>query len=162
MFENISMDNAEQLLIDSIVSHLVKSLDQTTYNIGIVPQNNVVAYDPMVGFVVQDNPGGNEVPDNSTGDGDGDSEGDDEYIRAQSESIAEYQPSFTPAMTDIISHFQTVDKFEHTSCPLCLDDEQQPMGLVRTPCHHIFHTECLRNWLKEGNFCPVCRNIFKS
>lgn len=27
-----------------------------------------------------------------------------------------------------------------------------------TPCHHIFHTECLEDWMKYKLQCPVCRN----
>ncbi|KAH3663668.1 hypothetical protein OGAPHI_005069 [Ogataea philodendri] len=27
-----------------------------------------------------------------------------------------------------------------------------------TPCRHIFHTECLENWMKYKLQCPVCRN----
>ncbi|EDK38769.2 hypothetical protein PGUG_02867 [Meyerozyma guilliermondii ATCC 6260] len=26
-----------------------------------------------------------------------------------------------------------------------------------TPCHHIFHTECLEDWMKYKLQCPVCR-----
>ena len=26
-----------------------------------------------------------------------------------------------------------------------------------TPCNHIFHTECLENWMSYKLQCPVCR-----
>ena len=26
-----------------------------------------------------------------------------------------------------------------------------------TPCDHIFHTECLEQWLKFKNECPYCK-----
>jgi hypothetical protein len=26
-----------------------------------------------------------------------------------------------------------------------------------TPCHHIFHTECLKHWMNIKMECPVCR-----
>lgn len=27
-----------------------------------------------------------------------------------------------------------------------------------TPCHHIFHQECLEDWMKYKLLCPICRN----
>lgn len=27
-----------------------------------------------------------------------------------------------------------------------------------TPCHHIFHTECLKHWMNIKMECPVCRS----
>lgn len=59
-------------------------------------------------------------------------------------------------------------------CPICMTDVDLPIlvkedkleeakrkvnikGFMITPCHHIFHTECLENWMKYKLQCPVCR-----
>lgn len=39
-------------------------------------------------------------------------------------------------------------------CAVCL----LPMKRARvTPCHHIFHSDCLRNCLKTSDNCPLCK-----
>lgn len=39
-------------------------------------------------------------------------------------------------------------------CAVCL----QPMRFARiTPCHHMFHGDCLRLCLKESTTCPMCK-----
>lgn len=29
--------------------------------------------------------------------------------------------------------------------------------IVKTPCQHLMHKECLSRWLQTGHFCPICR-----
>lgn len=60
-------------------------------------------------------------------------------------------------------------------CTICMNDIELPIGVnaeakkpksavlnglqyMITPCHHIFHTECLEDWMKYKLQCPVCRN----
>lgn len=59
------------------------------------------------------------------------------------------------------------------TCPICKDEVLLPILMKRdnlearskvknrqymiTPCHHIFHGECLENWMKYKLQCPVCR-----
>lgn len=57
------------------------------------------------------------------------------------------------------------------TCPICMNTLPLPVvvkdearknvnskGYMITPCHHIFHTECLENWMKYKLQCPVCRH----
>lgn len=38
------------------------------------------------------------------------------------------------------------------------DDQYNPDDIIRMPCHHIFHRNCLTPWLKERSAtCPTCR-----
>lgn len=30
-----------------------------------------------------------------------------------------------------------------------------------TPCHHLFHDQCLQDWTKKNGNCPLCRQGFK-
>ena len=40
-------------------------------------------------------------------------------------------------------------------CPVCLSE-----GLhCQTSCGHGFHIECLKQWVRKGNNCPLCRSV---
>lgn len=46
---------------------------------------------------------------------------------------------------------------ESPECSVCLDDLQIGALALRIPCGHLFHEECVKEWLKKSNECPVCR-----
>lgn len=47
-------------------------------------------------------------------------------------------------------------------CSICLgewdDEECVGMNIVRLPCLHAFHEECLMEWLHGNTHCPMCRD----
>ncbi|WVR07511.1 hypothetical protein IAU60_004553 [Kwoniella sp. DSM 27419] len=45
----------------------------------------------------------------------------------------------------------------YKDCPVCKDDFAVGDQVVRIPCAHIFHPDCLVPWLKTNGSCPVCR-----
>ena len=57
-------------------------------------------------------------------------------------------------------HGATVET-EENICPICHDrfDGLQESELLRLPCKHIFHANCLRLWLNRCNTCPTCRAV---
>mmetsp|Transcript_33325 Transcript_33325/g.72770 ORF Transcript_33325/g.72770 Transcript_33325/m.72770 type:complete len:535 (+) Transcript_33325:57-1661(+) len=46
---------------------------------------------------------------------------------------------------------------EMIECELCLMDYEEGDELMRLPCLHIFHCECLTPWLQKSYTCPVCQ-----
>ena len=42
-------------------------------------------------------------------------------------------------------------------CCVCLEPHKLSDTAVRLPCAHIFHKECIVDWLKTHCTCPVCR-----
>ncbi|KAE9343107.1 hypothetical protein PF008_g9840 [Phytophthora fragariae] len=46
-------------------------------------------------------------------------------------------------------------------CSICLgewdDEECAGMNVVKLPCTHAFHEECLLEWLQANIHCPMCR-----
>jgi hypothetical protein len=42
------------------------------------------------------------------------------------------------------------------SCAVCLDGFEEGKAVV-LPCRHIFHRECIGNWIDLKTSCPVCR-----
>jgi len=59
---------------------------------------------------------------------------------------------------------ELIDESDGTvmDCPICADSfagepGTQPMVIVRTPCNHHFHEECLAHWCRKHLDCPLCR-----
>ncbi|KAG6529259.1 hypothetical protein ZIOFF_011455 [Zingiber officinale] len=46
---------------------------------------------------------------------------------------------------------------EHGVCSICLEDFNRTTHVLEMPCRHIFHKECLTEWLARSNTCPLCR-----
>lgn len=62
----------------------------------------------------------------------------------------------------LVSQFRFATKSEleefEDICAVCLNE----MRLAKiTPCHHIFHTDCLRKCLLNCDKCPLCKREFK-
>ena len=50
------------------------------------------------------------------------------------------------------------------NCPICLEDFQLNSKVVITPCNHIFHYKCFKEFFirKNGNLCALCKYNFMS
>ena len=46
---------------------------------------------------------------------------------------------------------------ENNNCVICLGDFEGGDSVTTLPCVHMFHTECIKNWLQSKNHCPVCK-----
>ena len=46
------------------------------------------------------------------------------------------------------------------SCCICFEDYKDKQMLAHMPCNpnHIFHKECITQWLKQQQCCPLCRS----
>ena len=40
-------------------------------------------------------------------------------------------------------------------CPICLDELSKQV--IKLNCGHFFHPNCINDWKKINNVCPVCR-----
>jgi hypothetical protein len=54
---------------------------------------------------------------------------------------------------------QTWNDPREPCCSVCLSDYQVNDVVVGSPkcCHHVFHKECLHQWLMIASACPCCR-----
>ncbi|EOY01991.1 Zinc finger-like protein [Theobroma cacao] len=48
-------------------------------------------------------------------------------------------------------------RLEAENCVICLEELKVGSEASRMPCSHIFHGDCLEEWLKQSHYCPVCR-----
>ena len=78
------------------------------------------------------------------------------------------QQSTGLSLTDIheVSHLLLNEKEdeteEHKTCSIC----QQPIewdSIIRriNICNHVYHVNCIDQWLVENNTCPTCRRILR-
>eukprot|EP00871_Galdieria_phlegrea_P003803 jgi/Galph1/4423/GphlegSOOS_G3116.1 len=44
-----------------------------------------------------------------------------------------------------------------TLCVFCLEDFDWGCSVRILKCMHLFHTTCLRQWLRKSNKCPLCK-----
>mmetsp|Transcript_8565 Transcript_8565/g.10595 ORF Transcript_8565/g.10595 Transcript_8565/m.10595 type:complete len:97 (+) Transcript_8565:1554-1844(+) len=44
-------------------------------------------------------------------------------------------------------------------CAICQERFERTSMVCQMPCHikHIFHSECIRPWIKKQNACPLCK-----
>ncbi|KAJ1990519.1 hypothetical protein H4R33_001697 [Dimargaris cristalligena] len=46
----------------------------------------------------------------------------------------------------------------HETCSVCIDDIEKGQKIRQLPCFHIFHVECIDQWLLEkSSACPLCK-----
>ena len=56
-------------------------------------------------------------------------------------------------------HIQKYESRKETDCAICLE-EFKGIDIIKAfyKCEHIFHKNCLKNWLKRSNVCPLCKH----
>lgn len=46
---------------------------------------------------------------------------------------------------------------ESNECSICIDEMNIGQEAIRIPCGHLYHEDCIKDWLGKSNECPVCR-----
>ncbi|KAK1274536.1 E3 ubiquitin-protein ligase RING1-like [Acorus gramineus] len=62
-----------------------------------------------------------------------------------------------PASKASVAALEEVVVTEKELCPVCKMDMGVGDMATRMPCKHLFHGDCISDWFKYGNTCPVCR-----
>ncbi|CAF3954190.1 unnamed protein product [Rotaria sordida] len=57
----------------------------------------------------------------------------------------------------VISFAQEPDQFNQTECAICRTNFETNEQLKKLQCGHLFHPECVANWLRITRICPICR-----
>lgn len=61
------------------------------------------------------------------------------------------------AVVDGLPEVALSDQEASHGCAVCKDGVVAGQSVLRLPCNHYFHGECIRPWLAIRNTCPVCR-----
>lgn len=46
-----------------------------------------------------------------------------------------------------------------TMCSICMEVLTRDESVMRLQCEHMFHADCVRQWVQTKNQCPLCRAI---
>ncbi|XP_058781517.1 E3 ubiquitin-protein ligase MPSR1-like [Vicia villosa] len=79
-------------------------------------------------------------------------------IAVRLDSIGEIQ--FVPASKEAIESLEKV-KMENSNaiekCSVCQFELNAGMEVTKMPCNHLYHQDCIVQWLKTSHMCPMCR-----
>jgi hypothetical protein len=48
---------------------------------------------------------------------------------------------------------------EKKDCSVCLEIYEIDQNVNILPCTHMFHADCIKNWFKDQNTCPICKTV---
>jgi len=63
-------------------------------------------------------------------------------------------------VSNIISKFKSKEykgKNDKHQCTVCLENIKKGENITKLDCEHIFHTDCINEWVSRDNTCPCCR-----
>ena len=59
-----------------------------------------------------------------------------------------------------VSKIKDISKLteEKKKCCICLENFKKNDETMILPCIHIFHSDCIKKWMKRQDICPICKN----
>ena len=73
------------------------------------------------------------------------------------ENSNSYNRLLIQKMSEEITQFNNILYKENNGCVICLDNFKIDEKIIKLPCNHIYHPECIQDWLKDNITCPLCR-----
>lgn len=58
----------------------------------------------------------------------------------------------------IYTIFPILTFLQFFQCSICMNDLIDGRQVVATRCGHLFHSECIVEWFRHNQICPLCRN----
>lgn len=61
------------------------------------------------------------------------------------------------ASVEALERFKLKGLNSMNTCVICLEQLSSGNEVTRMPCAHVFHADCIVQWLKNSHVCPLCR-----
>ncbi|XP_069152470.1 E3 ubiquitin-protein ligase MPSR1-like [Solanum lycopersicum] len=58
---------------------------------------------------------------------------------------------------ELLEPMEADERNSNDECLICLDELGEETDVLRLPCSHMFHAECITKWLQNSHYCPLCR-----
>ena len=78
---------------------------------------------------------------------------------AMQESLSYYKTQEKKPNVTLCSPKQIICTNEHKEecCAICKENFELEENIITLTCSHIFHSDCISEWIKYKSECPVCR-----
>ena len=81
---------------------------------------------------------------------------------ASASASASASETFERLRIDVCQYEKEHSCEDASSCSICQNEEQEEeeeeeKEMVTTKCNHVFHSECLKQWVLIKTTCPMCR-----
>uniref|UniRef100_A0A6N2L941 RING-type E3 ubiquitin transferase n=1 Tax=Salix viminalis TaxID=40686 RepID=A0A6N2L941_SALVM len=84
---------------------------------------------------------------------------EDDIARAERESM-EVEARPFPATKSSIDALERVVfdvSAPASDCTVCMEEISAGKEVILMPCSHVYHSDCIVQWLQTSHFCPLCR-----
>lgn len=81
---------------------------------------------------------------------------EDEDIEQSMEQVVTIPPS-KEAIASLKKIEETSEKAKIERCCICLENFEENDDVSGMPCDHIYHKNCIVEWMKISHTCPLCR-----
>ncbi len=85
----------------------------------------------------------------------------EEPINNDNNTINKENEKILELLQDMKLTKEILEKIENKQCLICLENYIVEENLCYLPCFHLFHSDCIKAWIKKSNKCPLCKNIIK-
>ena len=83
-----------------------------------------------------------------------------ETISLNNDNIDQYLKLVGVSKKEVIA--KPID-LDEVICPICITEVTCSDSKVTIrPCNHVFHEDCLDEWVEHNDTCPVCRDTIKN
>lgn len=88
---------------------------------------------------------------------------DEVLDRVTMESTQTYEAKPIPADKSIIEQLEKLrldgleENTKQMACTICMEDFEGGVEVTQLPCLHLYHGDCIVQWLETSHVCPLCR-----
>lgn len=75
--------------------------------------------------------------------------------------ISHYDPPSKEKLEQCADYKYKKGEKEDESCVICICDLEEEEEVKKLTCGHIFHQDCINQWLKNNSTCPTCKHSLK-
>ncbi|RVW35554.1 E3 ubiquitin-protein ligase RING1 [Vitis vinifera] len=80
-----------------------------------------------------------------------------EVMRSSLNDVTDLSVPATRASIEALEKIKFEDVNLTGKCIICLEEFATESEVSRMPCSHVYHKDCIIEWLERSHMCPLCR-----